>query len=320
MWPSPQGSGGPTGNPGDGFAVVLLGADEGETAVDLEGLAAFVSAVGLDEGVWPAHGPQRRKKCREGAEAELQRARRQPDTADSRPATRKPPAMPALNRKAALLVASIGRMSRPRNGGPGHPPTPCGLGQVRENWAWWTGLASDQRQQRRRERTDAFAQLSLIEQAALKTRLAEQRRHAGVDEEQRRGDWIGAQQQTSTPNASSTAPYGSPGSRRPSRLPAQPPGKPTAIASASADATPPPNQWNVPQARTGRTRTSAVSSRGSDCPASASASWRLRGAPPGPGAGPRPERGWVGFCRPQQRAESPGQRSDCMGRVWPDVC
>jgi len=52
----------------------------------------------------------------------------------SRPATRKPPAMPALNRKAALLVASIGRMSRPRNGGPGHPPTRYGLGQVRENW------------------------------------------------------------------------------------------------------------------------------------------------------------------------------------------
>ncbi len=142
MWPSPQGSGGPTGNPGDGFAVVLLGADEGEAAVDLEGLAAFVSAVGLDEGVWPAHGPQRRKKCREGAEAELQRARRQPDTADSRPATRKPPAMPALNRKAALLMASIGRMSRPRNGGPGHPPTPCGLGQVRENWAVTTARSS----------------------------------------------------------------------------------------------------------------------------------------------------------------------------------
>ncbi len=135
MWPSPQGSGGPTGNPGDGFAVVLLGADEGETAVDLEGLAAFVSAVGLDEGVWPAHGPQRRKKCREERRGNFQRARRQPDTADSRPATREPPAMPSLNRKAALLVASIGRMSRPRNGGPGHPPTPCGLGQVRENWA-----------------------------------------------------------------------------------------------------------------------------------------------------------------------------------------
>ncbi len=63
----------------------------------------------------------------------------------------------------------------------------------RRQRAWWAGLTSDQREQRRYERTAVFAQLSLIEQAALKTRLAEQRRRAGVDEEQRRRDWIGAQ-------------------------------------------------------------------------------------------------------------------------------
>jgi len=90
----------------------------------------------------------------------------------------------------------------------------------RRQRAWRTGPTSDQREQRRRERADAFAQLSLIEQAELKTRLAEQRRLAGVDEEQRRRDWIAPSQQTSTPNASSPAPYGSLGSCRPSRLPA----------------------------------------------------------------------------------------------------
>lgn len=66
------------------------------------------------------------------------------------------------------------------------------LAQARQK-AWWDGLDPERRKQRRRERTEAFARLSLVEQTAVKTRLAEQRRLAGQDEERRRLDWIGAQ-------------------------------------------------------------------------------------------------------------------------------
>ena len=48
------------------MVVVLLGVGEGEPAVDLEGLSAFVSAVGLDEGVvdTPWVLSQVNRKCR----------------------------------------------------------------------------------------------------------------------------------------------------------------------------------------------------------------------------------------------------------------
>ena len=44
------------GEPGDDLVVALLSVGEGEPAVDLEGLSALVSAVGLDESVVDALG------------------------------------------------------------------------------------------------------------------------------------------------------------------------------------------------------------------------------------------------------------------------
>lgn len=59
--------------------------------------------------------------------------------------------------------------------------------------AWWNALDPGERDRRRTARTAAFAALSLAEQAAVKARLAEQRQHAGVDEEARRMNWIASQ-------------------------------------------------------------------------------------------------------------------------------
>lgn len=59
--------------------------------------------------------------------------------------------------------------------------------------AWWDALDPIERERRHTEGRRAFAQSSTAAQVARKAQLADQRRRAGVDEEQRRVDWIAAQ-------------------------------------------------------------------------------------------------------------------------------
>jgi hypothetical protein len=55
---------------------------------------------------------------------------------------------------------------------------------------WWNNLDPNEREQRRAAHADAFAALTVDQQARRKAELAERRSRAGIDEESRRLGWI----------------------------------------------------------------------------------------------------------------------------------